>query len=85
MASEPSWVEVRDSRGRTLFEGTLSGEKTFPLGPGLEVIAGRPYAVSAAIGGAPASPLGGVDDIRWKRFTPGAVQPEGSPSSPPSP
>ncbi len=79
-ANEPSWVEVRDADGRTIFEGTLSGEKSFPLGRGLEVISGRPYAVTAAIGPAPGSPLGGVDDIRWKRFTPA-----GPPSSSPTP
>lgn len=85
LASEPSWVEVRDSNGTTLFEGTLSGEKLFPIGRGLEVIAGRPYAVRAATGSTPPAPLGGVDDIRWKRFGPGAVTPRGPASSSPSP
>ncbi|MEB3300853.1 MAG: helix-turn-helix domain-containing protein [Cyanobacteriota bacterium] len=85
LASEPSWVEVRDATGRTLFEGTLSGEKRFPIGGGLEVIAGRPYAVRAAIGSASPTPLGGVDDIRWKRFSPGGLTPTAPASSPPSP
>lgn len=84
-AKEPSWIEVRDADGRTVFEGTLSGEKSFPLGRGLEVIAGRPYAVSAAVGPAPATPLGGVDDIRWKRFTPGSVTPNTPPPTVPTP
>lgn len=84
-AKEPSWVEVRDADGRTIFEGTLSGEKSLPLGRGLEVISGRPYAVTAAIGVAPGSPLGGVDDIRWKRFTPAGLTPAGPPSSSPKP
>jgi cytoskeleton protein RodZ len=66
---EPSWVEVRDVTGRTLFEGTLSGEKRFPIGSGIEVIAGRPHAVMAAVGAASGTPLGGVADIRWKRFS----------------
>jgi len=85
LAKEPSWIEVRDADGRTVFEGTLSGEKTFPLGRGLEVIAGRPYAVSAAVGPAPATPLGGVDDIRWKRFSPGSVTPAAPPPPVPTP
>ena len=85
LAKEPSWIEVRDADGRTVFEGTLSGEKSFPLGRGLEVIAGRPYAVSAAVGSAPATPLGGVDDIRWKRFTPGSLTPATPPTTVPTP
>ena len=84
-ASEPSWVEVREVNGRTLFEGTLSGEKRFPLGRGIEVIAGRPHAVRASVGSATGTPLGGVADIRWKRFSPAGL-PSDSPSSPsPSP
>lgn len=85
LASEPSWVEVRDGSGRTLFQGTLSGEKRFPLGRGLEVISGRPYAVQASIGSSPPAPLGGVDDIRWKRFAPAASMPKVPASSVPSP
>ena len=84
-ASEPSWVEVREVNGRTLFEGTLSGEKRFPLGRGIEVIAGRPHAVRVSVGSATGAPLGGVTDIRWKRFSPAGL-PSDSPSSPsPSP
>lgn len=74
--SEPSWVQVRDLEGRTLFEGTFTGDKRFPIGRGVEVIAGRPHAVRAAMGAAPAAPLGGVADIRWKRFSPAGLQPD---------
>lgn len=74
-ASEPSWVEVREVAGRTLFEGTLTGEKRFPLGRDLEVVAGRPHAVKAAVGAGPGTPLGGVADIRWKRFSPRNLTP----------
>lgn len=84
-ASEPSWLEVRDASGKTLFEGTLSGERSFPLGRGLEVMAGRPYAVRASIGASQATPLGGVDDIRWKRFNPEALAPAAPPPPTPSP
>jgi transcriptional regulator with XRE-family HTH domain len=84
-ASEPSWMEVRDANGKTLFEGTLNGERSFPLGRGLEVMAGRPYAVRASIGPGQATPLGGVDDIRWKRFGPEALTPAAPPPPTPSP
>ncbi|MEB3257167.1 MAG: RodZ domain-containing protein [Cyanobacteriota bacterium] len=84
-ASEPSWLEVRDTNGKTLFEGTLTGERSFPLGRGLEVMAGRPYAVRASTGTGQAAPLGGVDDIRWKRFSPQPLMPAASPPSTPSP
>jgi transcriptional regulator with XRE-family HTH domain len=84
-ASEPSWLEVRDTNGKTLFEGTLTGERSFPLGRGLEVMAGRPYAVRASTGAGQAAPLGGVDDIRWKRFSPKPLMPAASPPPTPSP
>jgi len=84
-ASEPSWVEVRDSEGKTVFEGTLTGEKRFSLGRGLRVMAGRPYAVNATIGAGPSTALGGVEDIRWSWFRPGGLQPEAPPSSSPTP
>lgn len=83
--AEPSWIHVRDLKGQTVFEGTLTGEKRFPLGRGLEVLAGRPYAVKAAIGTSPPQPLGGVDDIRWSTFKPGAPPTEAPASLAPSP
>ncbi|MEB3318226.1 MAG: helix-turn-helix domain-containing protein [Cyanobacteriota bacterium] len=83
--SEPSWVEVRDLKGHTLFEGTLTGDQRFPIGSGLEVIAGRPHAVRASVGTAPATPLGGVADIRWKRFSPPGLPLDSPPSPAPSP
>jgi transcriptional regulator with XRE-family HTH domain len=69
-SSEPSWIQVRQNDGKVIFEGTLTGEQTFPLGQGLEVLAGRPYAVLAAVGDGPARPLGPVDDLSWHRFSP---------------
>ena len=71
-ASEPSWIQVRQIDGKVIFEGTLTGEQRFPLGPGLEVLAGRPYAVLAALGDGPGRPLGPVDDLSWHRFSPKA-------------
>jgi transcriptional regulator with XRE-family HTH domain len=67
-SAAPSWMEVRGSDGTTLFRGTFSGEKVFPLGGGLEVLAGRPDLVTAAVGGRPAAALGPIDQVRWHRF-----------------
>jgi cytoskeleton protein RodZ len=80
-ASEPSWLEVRNAAGTTLFEGTLSGEKRFRLGRGLAVMAGRPYAVTAQMGDRPAAPLGRVDEIVWRRFPPAASPAGPAPST----
>ncbi len=69
----PSWLEVRSSKGAVLFRGTLVGEQTFPLGDGLMVLAGRPDLVMASSGRQQPLPLGRIDQVVWKRFTPGAV------------
>ena len=76
---EPSWVEVRDSAGKQLFEGTLSSEKRFPLGKGLKVMAGRPDLVTAAVGAKPARPLGTIETIDWQVFSPEAAPPAPAP------
>lgn len=84
-SSEPSWIQVRQSDGKVIFEGTLTGEQSFPLGPGLEVLAGRPYAVFAALGDGPSRPLGPVDDLSWHRFSPKAsAAPTPAPTAAPS-
>lgn len=83
-ATEPSWIQVRQIDGKVIFEGTLTGEQTFPLGQGLEVLAGRPYAVLASVGDATARPLGPVDDLSWHRFKPTApASPSASPTADP--
>ena len=83
-ATEPSWIQVRQIDGKVIFEGTLTGEQTFPLGQGLEVLAGRPYAVLASVGDATARPLGPVDDLSWHRFKPTApASPGVSPTAAP--
>jgi cytoskeleton protein RodZ len=69
-ASGASWLTVRDSSGAILFEGTLEGEQRFPLGEGLEVRAGRPDLVKAAIGAGPARVLGPINQIQWISFKP---------------
>ena len=83
-ASEPSWIQVRQIDGKVIFEGTLTGEQTFPLGQGIEVLAGRPYAVLASVGDGTARPLGPVDDLSWHRFKPTApASPSASPTADP--
>lgn len=83
-ATEPSWIQVRQIDGKVIFEGTLTGEQTFPLGQGLEVLAGRPYAVLASVGDGTARPLGPVDDLSWHRFKPTApASPSASPTADP--
>ena len=64
-STPPSWVEVRNKAGVSLFKGTLSGERRFPIGEGLQVLAGRPDLVWAASGSNPGRPLGAISEVRW--------------------
>jgi cytoskeleton protein RodZ len=71
-----SWVEVRDAAGRSLFKGTLlQGEKRFPLGGGLRVMAGRPDLVSASVAGGPARVLGPISAVQWRGFSSSSPDP----------
>lgn len=70
-ASQPSWLEVHSLNHHVLFKGTFQGERRFPIGQGLRVLAGRPDLVSASVGDAAARPLGRIDQIRWLTFQPG--------------
>jgi len=67
-SKEPSWLEVRDGEGATLFAGTLVGEKSFPLGQGLRVMAGRPDLVHAELAGQEPRVLGPIDQVIWRSF-----------------
>ncbi|MCS5698329.1 helix-turn-helix domain-containing protein [Cyanobium sp. FGCU-52] len=80
-----SWLAVRELNGRTLFEGTLSEPRSFPLGRGLEVRAGRPDQVSVSAPGLAARPLAASDDYGWKRFSPPMSPPPAAPAPPPAP
>jgi transcriptional regulator with XRE-family HTH domain len=71
-SQETSWVEVRDSSGHVLFRGRLEGEKSFPLGAGLQVLAGRPDLVAGGLAGVPPQPLGSIDQVNWRRIQPSA-------------
>jgi cytoskeleton protein RodZ len=67
-SSKPSWLEIKTKTGTTLFRGTFTGKRSFPLGQGLEVLAGRPDLVRTQIGGGAAQPLGPIDQVRWRSF-----------------
>ena len=67
-SSQPSWLEIKTKTGTSLFRGTFTGERSFPLGQGLEVLAGRPDLVRAQVGGGAAQPLGRIDQVRWRSF-----------------
>ncbi|MDM7953181.1 MAG: helix-turn-helix domain-containing protein [Cyanobium sp. CZS 25K] len=66
--SQPSWLEVRTAAGVTLYRGTFTGEKRFPLGNGLRVLAGRPDLVTASAGSQEPRPLGRIDQVVWRTF-----------------
>ena len=66
---QPSWLEVRNAAGAILFRGTFTGEKRFPLGQGLRVLAGRPYLVTATAGSQGPRSLGRIDQVAWRTFT----------------
>lgn len=68
-SSQPSWLEVRNAAGVTLFRGTFTGEKRFPMGQGLRVLAGRPDLVTATAGSQAPRSLGRIDQVVWRSFT----------------
>jgi transcriptional regulator with XRE-family HTH domain len=82
-SQEPSWLEVRDSQGSTLFEGTLQGEKSFPLGQGLRVMAGRPDLVRAEVAGQEPRVLGPINQVIWRSFA--ATQQRAAAAAPDAP
>jgi len=84
-SQEPSWLEVRDSQGATLFEGTLQGEKRFPLGQGLRVMAGRPDLVRAAVEGQEPRVLGPINQVIWRSFAVTPQRAEAAAAAPDSP
>jgi cytoskeleton protein RodZ len=74
--SQPSWLEVHDSSQKVLFKGTVLGERSFPVGQGLKVLAGRPDLVLVSLGGSSPRPLGRIDQIRWQSFPEDATTPQ---------
>ena len=80
--SEPVWMSVRQLVGqKQLFEGLMQpGPHSFPLGTGVQVLAGRPDLVMAHIGDQPAKALGSIETIQWVTFKPPVAS--GSPTAP---
>ena len=73
IASGPSWIELRDRQGRTVYGALLNGRKRFRLGAGLSLKAGRPELVQVQLGGRPAQALPPGRWWTWHRFqAPGA-------------
>ncbi|MCP9817466.1 hypothetical protein KBY76_12475 [Synechococcus sp. GreenBA-s] len=69
-AGEPSWLEVRQLNGESVFVGELVGRRRFALGEGLQVLAGRPDLVRVQVGEAPDRLLGSVEQVEWQTFKP---------------
>ena len=73
IARGPSWIELRDRQGRTVYGALLKGRKRFNLGAGLSLKAGRPQLVQVQLGGRPAQALPPGRWWTWHRLqAPGA-------------
>ena len=70
ITSGPSWIELRDAQGRTIYGGLLEGRQRFRLGAGLSLKAGRPELVQVQLGGGPAQALPPGEWWSWHRFQP---------------
>ena len=70
ITSGPSWIELRDAQGRTVYGGLLEGRQRFRLGAGLSLKAGRPELVQVQLGGGPAQALPPGEWWTWHRFQP---------------
>ena len=70
ITSGPSWIELRDQRGLTIYADLLEGQKRFRLGAGLSLKAGRPELVQVQLGSAPAQALPPGEWWTWHRFAP---------------
>ena len=64
-SSGPSWVEVRNLEGVTLYGAILQGQVLVPLGRGVKVLAGRPDLVRVSVAGERPKVLGRIDQIAW--------------------
>jgi len=70
ITSGPSWIELRDAQGQTVYGGLLEGRQRFRLGAGLSLKAGRPELVQVQLGGGPAQALPPGEWWSWHRFQP---------------
>ena len=70
ITSGPSWIELRDPQGRTVYGALLEGRQRFRLGAGLSLRAGRPELVQVQLGDGPAQALPPGEWWSWHRFQP---------------
>ena len=70
ITSGPSWIELREAQGRTIYGGLLEGRQRFRLGAGLSLKAGRPELVQVQLGDGPAQALPPGEWWSWHRFQP---------------
>jgi len=70
ITSGPSWIELRDPQGRTVYGALLEGRQRFRLGAGLSLRAGRPELVQVQLGDGLAQALPPGEWWSWHRFQP---------------
>ncbi len=70
IARGPSWIELRNSQGRTVYRALLKGRKRFRLGAGLSLKAGRPKLLRVQLGSGPSQALPPGGWRTWHRFKP---------------
>ena len=68
VSSGISWLEVKSVGGQSLFRGNFSGERSFPVGQGLRVLAGRPDLVTVRLGKGQPQQFGSIDQVTWRSF-----------------
>jgi cytoskeleton protein RodZ len=68
VSSGVSWLEVQTVGGQSLFRGNFSGERSFPVGQGLRVLAGRPDLVTVRLGKGQPQQFGSIDQVIWRSF-----------------
>lgn len=66
----PSWVSIRNSKGKTIYEGNLSEPIHYPSDEPLEIYAGRPDLVMVRTGSGAPIPLGSIENLRWHPLKP---------------
>jgi hypothetical protein len=70
ITSGPSWIELRDPQGRTVYGALLEGRQRFRLGAGLSLRAGRPELVQVQLDDGAAQALPPGEWWSWHRFQP---------------
>ena len=71
------WLAVRKlDNQQMLFEGLFqqTTPRSFPLGEGLQVLAGRPDLVLVGLGDQPPATLGPIVPIQWTTFKPAGTE-----------